>query len=102
MVPGRESKALPVSPDAIGPTRERALRTDDILRRFACNGWADARGIAAAEGLREAKLTRDGRSSLSVFATRVHMLGAEWIWLARSTNCCMLSHVVNHATNQRG
>lgn len=60
------------------------MTTDDIERLFAFNRWANARTIAAAEGLGDEKLNRDCRSSFpSVFATLVHMLGAEWIWLER-------------------
>jgi uncharacterized damage-inducible protein DinB len=60
------------------------MTTDDVRRLFAYNRWANAKTIKAAGELGDEKLNRDCRSSFpSVFATLVHMLGAEWIWLER-------------------
>lgn len=56
----------------------------DITTLFAYNRWANERTIASTRALTDEELRRDLKSSFpSVFATLVHMLSAEWIWLER-------------------
>lgn len=60
------------------------MNVADITQLFAYNRWANARTIESAEALTDEQLRRDLKSSFpSVFATLVHMLGAEWIWAER-------------------
>jgi uncharacterized damage-inducible protein DinB len=60
------------------------MTREDVDRLFNFNQWANARTIASAEALTDEQLHRDLKSSFpSVFATLVHMLGAEWIWVER-------------------
>jgi uncharacterized damage-inducible protein DinB len=57
---------------------------DEILELFAYNRWANERMLDATAALSQEELTRDlGGSFPSLRATLTHMLGAEWVWLAR-------------------
>jgi uncharacterized damage-inducible protein DinB len=59
---------------------------EELRRLFAFNRWANQRMLDAASELTAEELTRDMRSSFpSVLDTLVHMVGAEWVWLARWT-----------------
>jgi uncharacterized damage-inducible protein DinB len=56
----------------------------DLRRWYAYNDWANARLLGAAVTLRDGAAHRDlGGSFGTVFATLVHMLGAEWVWIER-------------------
>jgi uncharacterized damage-inducible protein DinB len=56
----------------------------DIDRLYSFNRWATARTLESVQPLSEEQLHRDLTSSFpSVFATLVHTLSADWIWLER-------------------
>ncbi len=57
---------------------------DDVRELFAYTAWATSRILEAVSKLDEAAFTRDlGSSFPSVRDTLVHLLSADWIWLAR-------------------
>jgi uncharacterized damage-inducible protein DinB len=59
-------------------------RLDEIRQLYDFNRWANGRILEAAAALAPEPFDRDlGSSFPSVRATLAHVLGAEWIWLAR-------------------
>lgn len=60
------------------------MTLDEIRDLYAFNRWANLRFLDAVEPLTPGELSRDLESSFpSVLATLTHLLGAEWVWLAR-------------------
>lgn len=60
------------------------MNLSDIRHLFDYTEWANALTLNAAAELSDEDLRRDFKiSHCSIFATLVHMAGAEWIWLER-------------------
>lgn len=60
------------------------MNLSDIRQLFDYTEWANALTLNAAAELSEEGLRRDFKiSHCSIFATLLHMAGAEWIWLER-------------------
>jgi uncharacterized damage-inducible protein DinB len=59
----------------------------DVIRTmYAYNAWANGRVLDAAERLRPEERRADGGASFSsIHDTLVHIMGAQWIYLARWT-----------------
>ncbi len=60
------------------------MNLSDIRHLFDYTEWANALTLNAAAELSDEDLRRDFKiSHCSIFATLLHMAGAEWIWLER-------------------
>ena len=60
------------------------MNRSDIRHLFDYTEWANALTLSAAAKLSDEDLRRDFKiSHSSIFATMLHMAGAEWIWLER-------------------
>jgi len=60
------------------------MNLSDIRHLFDYTEWANELALKAAAELSDADLRRDFKiSHSSIFATLLHMAGAEWIWLER-------------------
>ena len=60
------------------------MNLSDIRHLFDYTEWANALTLSAAAKLSDEDLRRDFKiSHSSIFATMLHMAGAEWIWLER-------------------
>jgi uncharacterized damage-inducible protein DinB len=60
------------------------MNLSDIRHLFDYTEWANALTMNAAAELSDEDLRRDFKiSHCSIFATLLHMAGAEWIWLER-------------------
>ena len=60
------------------------MNQSDIRHLFDYTEWANALTLNAAAELSDEDLRRDFKiSHCSIFATLLHMAGAEWIWLER-------------------
>jgi uncharacterized damage-inducible protein DinB len=61
-----------------------ANRTEEFRELYAFNRWATQRILEAAAALPRDQFERDmGSSFRSIRDTLVHMMSAEWVWLAR-------------------
>jgi uncharacterized damage-inducible protein DinB len=59
-------------------------RSDELRDLYAFNRWANARVRTAVGALTDEEFTRDLKSSFpSVYATWLHIMASEWVWLAR-------------------